>query len=152
MIFGGIVTLAVLAPNLLFLIYPPRPSGPARTDVPAVGRWIEILERVGQATCFVLPFFYQIDVQRPLAIPLLGVLILMLIIYYTGWARYLIQRRDTFMMFKPLLGIPLPMALAPVICFFAAAVLFSSLWLGAAAVCLAVGHLAVSYHEYLKWR
>jgi hypothetical protein len=152
MIFGGIVTLAVLAPNLLYLIYPPRQVRAARTDVPAVSRWIEILERAGQAACFVLPFFYQIDLQRPLAIPLVGVLIIMLIIYYTGWARYLAQGRDTFLLFKPLWAIPLPMALAPVICFFAAAAQFSSAWLAVAAVWLAVGHLTVSYHEYLKWR
>ena len=49
--FGLVVSLAVLAPNLLMIVFPPR--GPVRVvPVPWPLTW---LERAGQALCLVVP-------------------------------------------------------------------------------------------------
>lgn len=139
---GGIVTLFVLLPNLLAALFPPQDSLP-----PAAGTLLArltVLERVGQVSSFVLPFFYPIRPQGALFWAALAVMLVALGLYYAGWARYLQKGRREVFFYRPLLGIPLPMALMPVIYFFAAGGLLRSPWLALAAVGLGVGHIGVT--------
>jgi hypothetical protein len=74
------------------------------------------------------------------------------VFYYIGWARYALKGHRFVLLYAPLLGIALPMALSPVL-YFAAAALFLKAWpLAIAAGLLAVGHLYVSFGEWKRCR
>jgi hypothetical protein len=68
-----------------------------------------------------------------------------LAVYYAGWVRYLLLGRGEALFYRPLLGIPLPMAVMPVVYFLAAALLLGSAWLLLAACILGGGHITVTW-------
>ena len=151
LIYGGFITVLVLAPNLIFLAFPPRPQ-PVNLAARPAPRWAEIAERIGQVGCFALPFLYFFDSQ-PLAAGLwLGLMAVALVVYYSGWARYLRRGRGSDLLYSPLLRLPIPLAVTPVLYFLLAAGLLASPWLALAALCLAAGHWTVSWAEYAKYR
>lgn len=141
---GWLIPLLVLLPNLLMVRFSPaeKPEGAS-----GVNRWLEALERLGQAGVFVIPCFYRIRIQDAIASVSLSAMTLALVGYYLGWLRYMQQGRRYALLFAPLWGIPLPMAVMPVIYFGAAAALLRSWPLAAATVVFTIGHLAVSAHE-----
>lgn len=141
---GWLIPLSVLLPNVLMVRFPPteRPE-----DASGVNRWLEALERIGRAGVFVIPCLYRIRVQDAMAVVSLVAMTLALVCYYLGWLRYMQRGRRYALLFAPMWGIPLPMAVMPVITFGAAAALLRSWPLAAAMVVFAIGHLAVSEHE-----
>jgi hypothetical protein len=78
------------------------------------------------------------------------VMLLALAFYYTGWARYFTRGRTPVLLFKPLFGVPLPLAVSPVVYFLAASVPLRSLPLAASAVVFGVAHVAISLSEYVR--
>jgi hypothetical protein len=144
MLIGWLIPLLVLLPNVLMVRFPPteRPE-----DASGVNRWLEALERLGQAGVFVIPCFFRIRIQDTIAVVSLAAMAMALVGYYLGWLRYMRQGQRYALLFAPLWGIPLPMAVMPVIYFGAAAALVRSWPLAAATVVFAIGHLAVSAHE-----
>jgi hypothetical protein len=147
---GGLITLAVLIPNLLMLTLPPEaiPPRPANKS-----RWMRILavvERIGQAGSFLIPFFYPLPSLREAKVDALVVMALALGFYYSGWARYAIKGHRFVLLFAPLFGVPLPMAISPVVYFAAASVFLNSWPLAVAAALLAAGHLYVSRGEWKR--
>jgi hypothetical protein len=140
---GGLIPVAVLLPNILFLLRPP-----VATDLPPGGpqesQLLTGLERIGQIGTFGLPFFYPVHVVSSsdrLALLLMGCA---LAVYYVGWARYVAEGRHERLFYAPLLGIPLPMAVMPVVYFAVASYLLGSVWLALAVAVFAVGHIGVS--------
>jgi hypothetical protein len=79
-------------------------------------------------------------------------MILALFYYYLNWGRYALQGRSFQLLYQPCLGIPLPLAVSPVIYFLLASVLFHSWFLLAAAVLLGIGHIYVSSLEWQRAR
>jgi hypothetical protein len=108
---------------------------------------MEVLEWVGRIATLVIPFFYRIEVQNTLQIVALAMMVLALLLYYAGWARYFARGRGYALLFEPLLGIPLPLAVSPIVYFFAASVLLGSWYLALATLILAVGHLFISFWD-----
>lgn len=144
---GGIVTIAILLPNVLIWLLPPR-EVPPETDLEDTQRQhfrrLRIVERVGQAGSFLIPFFYALPPLREASVDALAVMALALSFYYAGWVRYASKGHRYLLLFAPFLGVPLPMAVSPVIYFIAAAVFLHSWPLAVAAVILAAGHIPVS--------
>jgi hypothetical protein len=135
-LFGLIVSIVVLAPNLLLLWFPPR----GRTTVARVPRLLEGVERAGQALCLVVP-----------AITLPGAIVwwwvfpaaVALATYYGLWGRYL-GGREQVLLYASLWRVPVPMAVTPVLVFLSAAGWLSNPWIALAAVILAAGHIPVA--------
>ncbi len=144
---GLAVSLAVLIPNILFLAFPPHDI-PGREKAGAGMRALEIPERLGQLGFTVIPAFTGIPFKGALGITAAAGMLAALILYYCGWLRYYTRGRDFSLLFSPMAGIPLPMAIGPVLylAFYAAGA--RSLLMGAAAVIFAAGHLSVSYKTY----
>jgi hypothetical protein len=147
---GGLITLLILFPNV-FYFWAPRPPVDAY-DIPRtlLDSAMGVLERAGQLGAFILPFFYDITFQplgHTLALAGMGIV---LVFYYVCWGRYFTMGRQAILLYAPLARIPLPMAVSPIVYFLAAALLFGSLPLAAAALVLAAGHLYVSQKEYLR--
>lgn len=108
-VLGLALSLAVFAPNLLLLWFPPRPA----MEHVAVPKVVEVLERSGQALCVTVPVITVGD--RPLwwwAIPAA----ILIVAYWALWGRYLLSGRRLSSLFAPVVGVPVPMALLPVAC------------------------------------
>lgn len=134
---GLIVGLAVLAPNLLLVAFPPRMLPPT-AHVPRPLGWIE---RAGQALCLVVPAITQPGkLAGGWAIPVFAGLAG----YYALWARYLLTGRKGTTLYRPWWVVPVPMAILPVVVFLSAAAWLSNPWIAVAAVILAVGHIPAS--------
>jgi hypothetical protein len=136
---GLIVSLLILAPSLLLLVWPahgqPRP-------VPSAGRILSIAERAGQVGCLTLP---AITGSEPTTDWLLVGIIVCVAVFYALWLRYLLTGRRSSMLYRHLGPIPVPMAVFPVLAFLALAGWLASWWVLGAAVVLATGHLATAW-------
>jgi len=148
MLPGGLVSILILVPNLLWMIFPPR-GQPEGESAPRdrLHRVLEILEWVGRIAAFVIPFFYRIEVQNSRQVVALVVMALALLLYYAGWARYFARGRSHALLFEPFLGMPLPLAISPIVYLLAASALFGSWYLALATVILGIGHLPISFWE-----
>ncbi|WP_285027418.1 hypothetical protein [Plantibacter sp. ME-Dv--P-122b] len=136
-LWGLVVGVAVLAPNLVLWWIPPSVAIPT-TRAPRPLIW---LERAGQALCLVVPTITAAGVLRwgwaiPALVALAG--------YYAMWGRYLLGGRDGTMLYQRWWWVPIPMAVLPVVVFFCAAAWLSNPWIAVAAAVLAAGHLPVS--------
>lgn len=146
---GGLVTLAVLLPNILFVLFPPSDAPAAKATAGGyMTKLMEALERIGRIGSFAIPFFYAIEVDGSTSTLVLTAMALALGFYYAGWARYVLRGRSNALLFAPLMGIPLPMAVSPVLYFLLASVLLRSAPLAVAAAVLGVGHIYVSWGSW----
>ncbi len=145
--FGGVVSILALLPNILFFLMPASSRPPEDDSPTGLRRWMEVTERAGQAGVFVIPFFCAIDTTTAAARVGLLVAGLCLIFYYAGWLRYFVRGRDPVLIYAPMAGVPLPLAISPIVYFLAASVPLHSWPLVLAAVILAIGHLYVSRME-----
>lgn len=141
-LLGLLVAVAFLAPNLLYVLVPPRGPAPA-----VAGRVLMGLERAGQLGCLVA-------LAPPSPTPpdgppwALAALVACGIAYYSLWIRYLTSGRTWELLLGPALHFPVPMAALPV-----AAFAFTAAWqewwpLGAATAVLAAGHLPISWQGW----
>jgi len=145
---GGLIPILIMLPNLLWMLFPPR--GQPEGSVGSTGRLhrlMEILEWVGRIAALVIPFFYRIEAQSPRQVVALVVAALALLFYYAGWARYFLRGRRYALLFDRLLGVPIPLAISPIVCFLAASVLFGAWYLALATVILGVGHVWITLQE-----
>jgi hypothetical protein len=103
MLIGWLIPLLVLLPNVLMVRFPPteRPA-----DASGVKRWLEVLERLGQAGVFAIPCFYRLRIQSTIAAVSLAVMALALICYYLGWLRYIQQGQRYALLFAPMWASP----------------------------------------------
>jgi hypothetical protein len=151
MSIGWIVTVLLLLPNAFFLVLspqniPPETDGNRQFKVQV----LETVEKLGQVGCFVLPFFYSFYTQTAFDLIFLGLFCLLMGFYYAGWVRYILQGRLFRSLYTPMAGIPLPMAVAPVLAILAAAVNFHAWPLALAALILGAGHIPVSWLEWQR--
>lgn len=128
-----------LLPNLLFFVLPARGMVTFRA-----APWLETAEGVSRMGTFILPLVAK-NRYDPSKLPLLVVMLILMVVYYAGWIRYLLQGREYRLLFAPLFGIPLPLAICPVLYFLLAAVLLSSWPMFAFAVVFAATHVRISY-------
>jgi hypothetical protein len=141
-----LITVAVIAPNLLFLVLSPSDAdkyGKSADSIP-----FTILERVGQVSSFILPLFFPLSYSGTLVLVAWIAMGVLLAFYYAGWARFFAGPRNYALLFKPMLGIPVPMALSPVLYFLMSSIVLGSIWQAMAAMVLGVGHVIVTIREY----
>jgi hypothetical protein len=146
MYLGWLVSVLVLWPNIIFFKFLPANSSPEPQggSKSSVMKLMEFLERIGQAGVFAVPFVYQTSIQTALQKISLSVMIVFLLVYYTAWLRFFLKGRKYVLLYAPLMGLPLPMAVSPIAYFLAASVFLSSWFLGAFTVVLAIGHIYIS--------
>ncbi|WP_339317674.1 hypothetical protein [Paenibacillus sp. FSL R10-2734] len=144
-LLGTIMALIILAPSLLIIKFPPEnvPAGVRDT-----GPVYTILERVGQLGCIGILAISKDSFQHVKFGIWATLIILFIAVYYGLWIRYIVKGRQFKLLWDPLGFIPIPMAVLPVCAFGLAAIWGKSIWLSIAVVCLAIGHLANSWHSY----
>ena len=143
---GGIIAIAIILPNLLVVFYPPNVTlANVSVRVDGLSQVMNIFERVGQIGSFTIPFFYQLKCSTNLETTMLIIMSGALVLYYAGWTQYLVKGRNEVLFYKSMLGIPLPMAIMPVVYFISASVLLRSGWLLISAILLGTGHITISW-------
>ena len=145
---GGAVTIAILLPNLLWVLFPPR-SKQADETKPSKppNQVMQIFERVGQFGCFILTFFYNLRFQTAADFVFSIILLATLAVYYACWIRYFLKDRQQVWMYRNLGPLPLPLSICPVICFLSASIVFHSIPLASATVILGIGHIYMGIIE-----
>ncbi len=145
---GWMISLAALWPNLLWMLFPARgmPHFDGRADA-RLPRVLETTERIGRTGVFIVPLFHQVGVSSPLERICVGIMMLALILYYVGWARYFLRGRNYLLLYKALFKMPVPLATSPVAYFGAASVVLHSAALATVAVLFGSSHIYLSYQE-----
>jgi hypothetical protein len=143
---GWVVPVAVAIPNVVWAVFPARERQPvhAATSGPVAPKWVEWVERVGQVSVFVLPFLYRFDLVSPASLVALGLMGLALAFYYLGWLRYFLCGRRPEMLYRSLLGVPLPLSVSPVAFFLASSFVLRSVPLAIASLAFGGAHVVVS--------
>jgi hypothetical protein len=140
-----IITAAVLLPNLLFLVLPPLNA--KKYGTPADSFLLTTIERIGQVSCFALPVFFPMAFAGTVVLAGWIMIGITLGFSYAGWIRFFSKGRDYALLFKPMAGIPVPLATSPVLCFLFASLVLGSVYQAAAAVVLGAGHIGISILE-----
>ncbi|MCM3661459.1 hypothetical protein M3148_10740 [Georgenia satyanarayanai] len=132
----AVVSVAVLLPSLLLL-----PSPPPDLPSPPLPTALSLAERASQTLCLTVPavtvpgrvsWFWAVPVALVPAA------------YYGLWARYLTGGRASADLYRRLWGLPVPMAVTPVLAFLSVAAWLCNPWIAGAAVVLAAGHVPAS--------
>jgi cation transport ATPase len=129
--------LIILLPNLLFILYPPanKPE-----SMPEENKRITMLERGGQILFFAVFLFSPAATSVNRNPILLIWMIVCTTIYYAFWVRYMVKEQAFSALFDTVLGIPIPMALFPILA-FTFGVLWLQAWLALIPLLLfAIGH------------
>jgi hypothetical protein len=143
-----LLTAAVLLPNLLFLALPPLNA--ERYGKPTDSLALTIIERAGQVSSFLLPLFFPLSFAGTRTLAAWLVMGISLAFYYAGWIRFLTRGRDYALLFAPMFGLPVPMAVSPVTYFLSASLVLGSVYQAIGSILLGVGHISISIHEYLR--
>lgn len=145
---GGIVTIAILLPNLLWVLFPPRSEQAGETNPKnAPNLMMQIFERVGQFGCFLLTFFYNLRIQATPDLVFSIIMLAAMAVDYACWIRYFLKDRRPVWMYRNLGPLPLPLSVCPVLYFLSASIVFHSIPLAAAAVILGIGHIYMGFIE-----
>jgi hypothetical protein len=131
--FNIIFILLPMLPNLVLIALPPK-NAPVDSAMSRSLIALTVLERLGQVGSFVLPVFFAVQWGGWVQAAAVIVMVLSIAVYYTGWLRFHLKGRDFRLFFSPMFGLPIPLAISPVVYFLSLSLL------------LAAGHLPISIH------
>ena len=103
-----------------------------------------LLEGVGRIGVFSVPLFLSLSVSTPADDLALCVAVAALAFYYLVWARYFLQGRTAALLYRQIAGIPVPLAVSPVVFLLACSVLTRSLLLAFVTVAFGSAHIFLS--------
>lgn len=99
---------------------------------------------------FILPLLYRFQTATTWSAPALCTMGVALGFYYVSWARYVLRGREPVLLYKPQGGVPVPLAISPVIYFLAASVALGSVPLAVAAVMFGGAHVSLALVEHKR--
>ncbi len=149
-LIGLLISAGILLPNLLMVVIPPVGMPTGLSD----GHFaLTIAENLGRAAVFVILILFT---GNKIAAARVDVWLILLCVcaavYYGLWIRYAVRGGDFSLLFRPLWGIPVPMAVFPAAVFLLAAVWMRSLPLGIAAGVFGVAHVIISLRTWASIR
>jgi hypothetical protein len=145
---GGLISVAVLIPNIIWALFPPPDlPGPRKEAKSGLSMTLGVIEQVARVGAFATPFFCTFVPLHLIERTALVVLLAAPGLYYLCWIRYFTRGRGARLLYQPLWGVPVPMAVSPAIYFAAASVMLHAPWLAAATMLLSVSHIPLTYRE-----
>jgi hypothetical protein len=145
---GFIIPIPVALPNVLWAILPRSESTAVEREPDSMlARTLGPVEAVGRIAVFVVPLLLNPKIDTVTDWFCLGVAVVALVLYYAGWARYFLKGRRAPLLLQEFLGIPLPLAVAPVLYFLAAAVLTRSFALAGVSLAFGLAHICLSWKK-----
>lgn len=146
---GLLFLCCLFIPNILYALHPPIDPVTFREN-----RFFLALERVGQALCTALVLISS-DLNLHgfhLRTIWLGIAVFLMLLYLLCWVRYFRGRHVTRDFLRPLLGVPLPLAVLPVCAFLFLSIYGKLLFLGIATVLLGIGHIGITAQHWTAWK
>ncbi|AIQ12992.1 hypothetical protein PDUR_14530 [Paenibacillus durus] len=143
-----IIPFLILLPNLMFFRFQPR-NGPNQAEEKG-SPILSAAEGVGRLGVFIIPIFSSVHIEHSYEVISLIGMIISLLLYYIGWIRYFGRGREYSLLFAPMIGIPVPLAVSPVLYFLFGSVVLHSVYLLICGVILAIGHIPNSLISYKK--
>ena len=137
---GAWIPLLIMLPNVVWMLLPKTDAG-KQIPEPLL---LTILENVGRLATLILPFFFSLDMHKKFSLPVVIGMGLALAIYYACWIRYFAGGRSVALLGAPFLGIPIPMAVAPIAFLILSSYLMSSWWMFGASLLFGVAHIWIS--------
>jgi len=137
---GALIPVLVMIPNVIWMLLPKVEAGEQDAEPLA----LTIVENLGRAAVLILPFFYTLDLSRKGGVVVAVGMGAALAIYYAAWVRYFVRGRPPELFRAPLLGIPLPLAVAPIAFLTLSSYLMGSWWMLGASILFGVVHIWVS--------
>ena len=137
---GALIPVLLMLPNLVWMLLPKRETG----DQAVVSPVLTVAENLGRVAVLLLPLFYSLDLNKPFSVPTAIGMGLAMTVYYAAWIRYFLGGRTVELFAAPLIGIPLPMAIAPTIFLVLSAYLMSSWLMLGASIWFGISHIWVS--------
>lgn len=144
MIWGWTVSVALLAPNAIWAALPPVDVPSGQTQPSRSQPVLEVLEHGGRVGIFALPLFYDFHLKSAAERVGFVAAMLALAVYYVGWFRYFRNGRKFKLLFAPMAGLPVPLAVSPVVACLAASVPLHCRPLALVAVLFGVVHITLS--------
>ena len=141
---GALIPVFLMLPNVAWMLLYNSQAGPS-ASVPIA---LAIAENVGRVAVLVLPLFYELNVKKQYAPQALVGVGIALTLYYAAWARFFLGAGSVELLSAPLVGIPGPLALAPIALLIFASYLMSSWWIFGAAVAFGALHVWSSALSY----
>ena len=148
--WGTFTMLAVLMPNLVYLLLPPKDEVPRIEEK----KLFFILEKVGQIGCCVFLMFnigvFKFGFKSAEATVIWIFSFLFLNIFYDIlWIRYLADGRKYEKLYQKLI-FPIPMAITPAAIFLLTGIFTLNAMLIIFSCCFAIGHIQISWQRYKK--
>lgn len=132
-------------PSFLFYFFlPPRNVPEGLSKPPRLLSWIE---RISQMVCIAILLFAGDAFERAPDIFAL-IACICFFSYFLLWARYLYMKRDYEGLYRPLVGLPVPMAVLPAVALCAVAAYIQSAALVSFAILFAISHVCVSLYRW----
>ena len=146
---GWLVPIPIALPNLAWVLFPARSApAPSVPESPAFPRVLVVIEALGRVAVFVIPFFLHVFVRGALEALVLVVAAVALIVYWLGWLRYFTRGRLPSLLLAPLGGLPVPLAVAPVVYFLAFSLLARSPLFAAVSAAFGLAHVSLSMKRW----
>jgi hypothetical protein len=134
---GAAVPALLMLLNLAWMLFYTLDTG-AKSAVPVA---LSMAENASRIVALALPFFYSLNLKRTGSKVVLTGMGFALAMYYLARARFFTGGGSNALLSEPLLGIPSPLALAPVVFLLLSAYLMNSWWMFNAALCFGVLHV-----------
>lgn len=137
---GALIPMLIMLPNVVWMLLSKADTG----GQVAAPLFLTIVENIGRAAVLVLPFFFSLDLNKEHSILVIIGMGLALTIYYISWIRVFVGGRSAELLRAPLLGLPLPMAVAPTMFLVLSSYLMGSWLILGASILFGVAHIWVS--------
>ena len=142
----GLVIFALpMLINIAYVVFPPS-KGAQQTAV--IPRWIEMVEQISRiAYLAAITLFVSREPIRFRSV-WLWLAVLFLLLYYVVWIRYFAGGRETGLLNRPFLLVPMPLAVFPVLYFLCAALWLHNIPAVITMAVFGVAHLIVSLKSF----
>jgi len=144
---GILIPLLLLAPNLLYLFR--RKERSVDIQEPRIPRVVQVLEHLGRALALLPPVGLSLKTVYQSPTVVAGLALLAYLGYLICWIRWWRRGRDQRWLGMPLWGIPLPMALFPLLFLALVALMLPSVLILAGLVIFAPTHVWISWRTLL---
>ena len=142
---GVLVFALPMLINIVYVVFPPKEKGEPAGKAP---QWIELVEQVSRiAYLLAITILVSRDMIEMRSV-WLCLASLFLILYYIVWIRYFAGGRETALLNRAFLFVPMPLAVFPVLYYLFAAVWLHNLPAAVIMTVFGAAHLMVSVRSF----
>lgn len=137
---GALIPALLMLPNVAWMLFYNLDASP-QVAVPTA---LSIAENLARVAVLAMPIFHSLNVKKTYSMVALLGMAMALAVYYLAWGRFFAGGGSADLLSAPLLGIPGPLALAPVAVLIFCAYLMNSWWMFGASVAFGALHVWAS--------